>query len=175
MARVPREERELWHRATRDVAPLAGRPRQHPVERPRSATERPESGPFVRGNTGPKSVKVTAESPPIDSFAGVDRATADRVKRGRYEIEARLDLHGMTQEEAHRALRSFVLSSRTVGRRCVLVITGHGRLSGGVLKTAVPRWLAEPELRHHVLGIAPARPPHGGSGALYLLLRRPPA
>jgi DNA-nicking Smr family endonuclease len=53
-----------------------------------------------------------------------------------------------------------------------LVITGHGRSSGGILKSAVPRWLHEPDLRRDVLAIAPARPQHGGAGALYLLLRR---
>jgi len=66
-----------------------------------------------------------------------------------------------------------VAELRAAGKRCVLVITGHGRISGGVLKASVPRWLAEPELRRHVLAIAPAQPQHGGAGALYLLLRRP--
>ena len=80
----------------------------------------------------------------------------------------------MTQAEAYRALAGFVTGSRAAGRRCVLVITGHGRMSGGILKSAVPRWLHEPELRHHVLAIAPARPQHGGHGALYLLLRKSP-
>ena len=80
----------------------------------------------------------------------------------------------MTQAEAHRALFGFVAGSRTAGRRCVLVITGHGRIGGGVLKSAVPRWLHEPEMRRHVLAIAPARPEHGGAGALYVLLRRLP-
>ncbi|HEV2335387.1 MAG TPA: Smr/MutS family protein [Stellaceae bacterium] len=112
--------------------------------------------------------------PPLDRFAGVDRATAERLKRGRMRTEARLDLHGMTQAEAHRALAGFVARSRAGGRRCLLVITGHGRMSGGVLKTAVPRWLGEPDLRRHVLAIAPARPEEGGSGALYVLLRRLP-
>jgi DNA-nicking Smr family endonuclease len=111
---------------------------------------------------------------PLDRFAGVDRATAERVKRGRYPIEARLDLHGMTQAEAHRVLAGFVSLARAAGRRCLLVITGHGRASGGVLKAAVPRWLGEPELRHHVLAIAVARPGDGGTGALYVLLRRAP-
>ena len=110
--------------------------------------------------------------PPLDRFAGVDRATAERVKRGRYPVEGVLDLHGMTQAEAHRALTGFVARSRAAGRRCVLVVTGHGRISGGILKTAVPRWLGEPELRRHLLAIAPARPQHGGHGALYVLLRR---
>jgi DNA-nicking Smr family endonuclease len=110
--------------------------------------------------------------PPLDRFAGVDRATAERLKRGRYPVEASLDLHGMTQAEAHRALADFIPRSRAGGRRCLLVITGRGRMGGGILKAAVPRWLGEPELRRHVLAIAPAQPDAGGSGALYVLLRR---
>jgi len=136
-----------------------GRPRSKPPRHPRQANHR-------RNRPRPRY-------PPLDNFAGVDRATAERLKRGRRAIEARLDLHGMTQAEAHRALFGFVGGSRTAGRRCVLVITGHGRIGGGVLKSAVPRWLHEPELRRHVLAIAPARPQHGGTGAL--LCAAPPA
>ena len=110
--------------------------------------------------------------PSLDSLAGIDRANAERLKRGRHDIEARLDLHGLTQSEAHRALSGFVIDSQAAGRRCVLVITGRGRLGGGILRAAVPRWLAEPGLRRHLLGIAQAQPHHGGGGALYLLLRR---
>jgi DNA-nicking Smr family endonuclease len=122
--------------------------------------------------------------PPLASgFAGVDRATAERLKRGQHRIEAQLDLHGMTQAAAHRALTGFVAASREAGRRCVLVITGRGLPPGysdgspggeepGILRRAVPRWLDEPELRPHLLAIAPAQPRHGGAGALYLLLRR---
>lgn len=113
-----------------------------------------------------------APLPPLDRFAGLDRASAERLKRGRYPIEARLDLHGMTQAEAHRALHGFIAGSRSIGRRVVLVITGHGRASGGILKSAVPRWLNEPDLRRHVLAITPAQQRDGGAGALYLLLRK---
>ncbi|HJU15010.1 MAG TPA: Smr/MutS family protein, partial [Stellaceae bacterium] len=111
---------------------------------------------------------------PAPGFADVDRATAERVKRGRYPIEAQLDLHGMTQAAAHRALIGFVAASREAGRRCVLIITGRGLATGepGILRRAVPRWLDEPELRPYILTIAPAQPRHGGPGALYLLLRR---
>jgi DNA-nicking Smr family endonuclease len=111
---------------------------------------------------------------PLDRFAGIDRANAERLKRGLHRIEARLDLHGMTQAEAHGALCAFVAVSRTAGRRCVLVITGRGlgQSGPGVLKSLVPRWLEEPEVRRHVLAIAAAQPHHGGPGALYLLLRR---
>ncbi len=131
------------------------------------------AAPAASSNPPPQSTPPVP--PPLDNFAGVDRATAERLKRGRRAIEARLDLHGMTQAEAHRALFGFVGGARTAGRRCVLVITGHGRIGGGVLKSAVPRWLHEPELHRHVLAIAPARPQHGGTGALYVLLRRLPA
>jgi DNA-nicking Smr family endonuclease len=113
--------------------------------------------------------------PPLDRFAGIDRANAERLKRGLHRIEARLDLHGMTQAEAHGALSGFITGSRTAGRRCVLVITGRGlgQNGPGVLKSSVPRWLEEPELRRQILATAPAQPHHGGPGATYLLLRRP--
>jgi DNA-nicking Smr family endonuclease len=110
----------------------------------------------------------------LDRFAGIDRANAERLKRGLHRIEARLDLHGMTQVEAHRALAAFIGASRDAGRRCVLVITGRGLgpAGSGVLKSSVPRWLEDAELRRHVLAIAAAQPRHGGAGATYLLLRR---
>jgi DNA-nicking Smr family endonuclease len=135
-------------------------------EIPAAATDYP-----VRAAPLPPPPARTAP-PPLDTFAGLDRASAERLKRGRYPIEARLDLHGMTQAEAHRALNGFVAGSRALGRRVVLVITGHGRISGGVLKEAVPRWLNEPELRRHVLAMTSAQPRDGGTGALYLLLRK---
>ncbi len=72
--------------------------------------------------------------PPLDRQAGIDRASAERLRRGRTPIEARLDLHGMTQDEAHRALSGFVTRGRAAGRRCVLLVTGHGRISGGMLQ-----------------------------------------
>lgn len=126
---------------------------------------------------------VQAEKPPghaihpasaLDRFAGIDRANAERLKRGLHKIEARLDLHGLTQAEAHQALTGFIRASRDAGRRCVLVITGRGLSPNGpgVLKNAVPRWLEEPELRRQVLAIASAQPRHGGAGAAYVLLRR---
>jgi DNA-nicking Smr family endonuclease len=113
-------------------------------------------------------------TPPLDRFAGIDRANAERLKRGLHRIEARLDLHGMTQAEAHGVLSAFIAASRGAGRRCVLVITGRGlgQSGPGVLKSSVPRWLEEPEFRRHLLAIAPAQPHHGGPGATYLLLRR---
>jgi DNA-nicking Smr family endonuclease len=94
------------------------------------------------------------------------------LKRGKHKIEARLDLHGMTQQEAHHALARFIRAARSEGKRCVLVITGRGSVGGGVLRAAVPRWFEEPEFRPHLLAISTAQPRDGGAGALYVMLRR---
>ena len=114
--------------------------------------------------------------PPLapDASPGLDRRTAERFRGGGLPIEARLDLHGMTQEEAHRALDAFLARAARAEKRCVLVITGKGGRSsgGGVLRAAVPRWLNEAPNRARLLAFTPARPQHGGAGALYLLLKR---
>jgi len=152
----------LWQRAVRDVKPLV--PRALPAAVP-PRRETPVS---------PVAPAKAVMSQPIalDRFAGLDRANAERLKRGRQKVEARLDLHGLTQDEAHRALLGFIRAARAAGKRCVMVITGRGRLGSGVLRAAVPRWLDEAEFRPHLLAIATARPQDGGAGALYVMLRR---
>lgn len=107
-------------------------------------------------------------------LAGIDRRTAERLRRGKLPIEARLDLHGRFQDEAHHALNAFITGSAAAGRRVVLVITGKGRVSegGGVLRRSVPQWLRLPPCAVHVLAVMPAQPQHGGAGALYVMLRR---
>ncbi|MBL4740150.1 MAG: Smr/MutS family protein [Sneathiella sp.] len=116
---------------------------------------------------------------------GLDRNTSEKLRRGRMVIEGRVDLHGLTQKEAHPKLRSFLGSAHRNGKRCVLVITGKGSsiektddapfMAGGrkgVLREEVPKWLAAPDLRRLVLDYRMAQPKHGGEGALYILLRR---
>jgi DNA-nicking Smr family endonuclease len=167
MSNTARGDRRLWREAIRDVRPLPGR--RAPVSP--AVSQRADGG--SRGAEQTRA-NLPAASEALDSFAGIDRANAERLKRGLHKIEARLDLHGMTQPEAHRELAAFIRVSRDAGLRCVLVITGRGLgPSGpGVIKSSVPRWLEEPELRRHILAIAPAQPRHGGAGATYLLLRR---
>ena len=154
-------DRLLWRRAMHGVTPLPGR-----------AAPAPQPLPQVPATVTPGARPLRL--PPLDRFSGIDRANAERLKRGRHPIEARLDLHGMTEAQAHRALAAFIDSSHRAGRRCVLVITGRGLgASGlGVLRRAVPRWLDEARLRPQILAVAPAQPRDGGAGALYLLLRR---
>lgn len=122
------------------------------------------------------------KTPPLADF---DRKAVRRIRSGRIEIEARLDLHGMRQDEAHWALRSFLGGCQARGLRWVLVITGKGRAAGdhepaapvhlgegrGVLRRSVPRWLAEPDLRSLIVSYTTAALHHGGEGALYIQLR----
>lgn len=116
------------------------------------------------------------EAPPLsaDAFAGVDRRTVERMRRGKMPIDARLDLHGSYQDAAQAELNAFISSCAATGCRTVLVITGKGsvREGGGILRRRLPDWLNQPACRPHVLAFATARPEHGGSGAFYVLLRR---
>ncbi|MBY0430226.1 MAG: Smr/MutS family protein, partial [Rhodospirillales bacterium] len=105
---------------------------------------------------------------------GVDKRTGEKLRKGRMDIDGRVDLHGMSQEIAHGALIHLVGRGFDRGLRCLLVITGKGDRTGGegVLRRAVPRWLNEPGLREKVLSFSYAQPRDGGEGALYVLLKR---
>jgi DNA-nicking Smr family endonuclease len=111
----------------------------------------------------------------------MDRRRFDKLRRGRMDPEARLDLHGMTSERAHGALIAFILAAHASGLRLVLVITGKGRPGEpdalaphrhGVLRHSVPHWLNAPPLTGKVLQLAQAHQRHGGGGAFYVYLRR---
>lgn len=103
---------------------------------------------------------------------GADRRTIQRLRRGQLPVDGRLDLHGLTQSEAHERLASFLAVKQRQGARCVLVITGRGPRNGGVLRQMTPRWLDEQPNRDRVLAHTWAQTRHGGEGALYILLRR---
>ena len=91
-----------------------------------------------------------------------------RLRRGRVEPDARLDLHGLREAEAYRALQRFLIQARGEDARLVLVITGKG----GVLRNNLPRWLAEDAFREIVAGVSSAHLRHGGTGAFYVALKR---
>ena len=173
----------LWQAVTKDVKPIkrkAPTARPEPPAPPKSrkpggAAKKP--APATAPRPGAMAPPPAAPKPPELSHgraAGVDKRTVDRLRRGQIAIEAEIDLHGHTQEEAHRALQAFIAGQANAGRRCVRVVTGKGsfREGGGVLKTAVPRWLNEAPLREKVLAFSHARRDDGGEGALYVLLRR---
>ena len=127
-------------------------------------------------------------APASTALPPIERRQARRVAAGQTDIEARLDLHGMTQTAAHDRLTAFLLRAASAGLKLVLVITGKGGgLAGGrnaqqdygsarepgILRRNVPRWLEEPALRHLVVGFGSAARHHGGEGAYYIRLRRP--
>jgi len=102
----------------------------------------------------------------------LDWRTRTRLRRGQVDIDATIDLHGLTQTEAHRALNVFLQGAQDAGRRSVLVITGKGSRGEGVLRDSVPNWLnAEPN-RRMIRAFSHAAPKDGGLGALYVLLKR---
>ncbi len=168
----------LWDRITRDVAPLQGRrqPPPKPPPAPKKAVTPAARKPAAKPTPAAPPPAKRAELPELapGAPAGLDKRTAQRLKRGQLAIDGRIDLHGMTQAEAHGALSAYLERAQGASRRCVLVITGKGRVSenGGVLRTMAPRWLNAPANRARVLAIAPAQPKDGGAGALYVLLRR---
>ena len=201
------EDADLWARITRSIKPLAGRARLPEAERPQpaalSATQSaPGSRPAVKAKkTAPAALqprRAPASRPPAapqpaahrpPPAGTLNRRERQRMARGKVQIEARLDLHGMGIEQAHAALRAFLIDARRQGRRTVLVITGKGAsphsrhtLHGhdfwhaperaGKLRQLVPRWLGEAGLAEHVAGFQPAHPRHGGGGAFYIRLRR---
>ncbi len=168
---LTRAERDLWNVVTKKIEPLRAR-------RSDSAGDQPE--PKAKSITAPKqrASKVVEParpaSPPLESLG---RRMKQRVVRGREAIDARLDLHGMTQSEAHAALLHFLRNASTRQKKLVLVVTGKGARGGnererGVLRRQVPHWLALPEFRAFVIGFETAHVAHGGEGALYVRVRR---
>jgi DNA-nicking Smr family endonuclease len=161
------DEEILWEQATRDVKPLKKNEKKQGKPEPKMT---PAPKPTARSKDktpAPAPVKKVFASP--EPGRELDRRTAEKLRKGQMPIEARLDLHGLTQAKAHVALNEFILSASRAGRRCVLVITGKG---AGVLQTRVPEWLEEPALRPLILRSLPAQRRHGGAGALYVYLRR---
>jgi DNA-nicking Smr family endonuclease len=172
---VSEEEKALWRAVTRSVSPLRGRRKE--VE---PAADPPESKqkPTHRPSSPPPPVAVTQRpvpKPKEPALTLIDRRARQRLARGTHAIDARIDLHGRTQGEAHAALLHFLHRAQNNGAKMVLVITGKGGNRGGergVLERQVPMWLALPEFRGLVVGFGEAAVGHGGEGALYVRVRR---
>jgi DNA-nicking Smr family endonuclease len=174
------EERVLWESVAKQVKPLRKKPRAPKaqiaaVEEP-SVAVKPAASP--KSSPAARSAKVARpEKPPAPPLAPLGRRERSQLSRGRKEIDARLDLHGMTQTRAHRALLCFLQNASSDGFSFVLIITGKGRTVGpqserGVLRRQVPEWLNLPEFRALVVGFEEAHIGHGGEGALYVRIRR---
>jgi DNA-nicking Smr family endonuclease len=179
--KLSEEERTLWGRVTRSIAPLRrrplliepGEPAALPVKRNPFSSTRPQG---ATRHLAPAAKPLPQATPHLEPL---ERRHRQRLARGILPLDARIDLHGRTQSEAHSALLSFVRRAQADGARFVLVITGKGgprvdAFSGerGVLRRQVPQWLKLPELRPYVVGFEEAHVGHGGGGALYVQVKR---
>lgn len=187
-------DEDLWHHTAATIEPLKrGKPRVHlndgalsdpPKSKALSKPEKSQHLPAVKESAvepRPVASKTAARKTP--DLSAFDRNSARKIRIGRIEIEARVDLHGLRQSEAHGALRAFLFRCQSRGQRYVLVITGKGKTASssehsyggdgerGILKRNVPRWLEEPDVRTIVVSYTTAAIHHGGEGAIYVHLR----
>ena len=182
--KLSEEEHTLWGRVTRSVLPLRQKPMLVDLKVAKLESKaKPVGQPRVHSKTPPKPApkhtpRVESKVAPQAEPAPLDRRQKRRLARGAEPIDARIDLHGRTQSEAHVLLLSFLRAAQRDGAKFVLVITGKGlrrddhRSERGVLKRQVPLWLQLPEFRSYVVGFEQAHIGHGGEGALYVRLRR---
>jgi DNA-nicking Smr family endonuclease len=173
------DEHTLWHAVAKTTTPLKrgrrARGTVEPDDGAEAAMHRVPT-PVPVASTHPKQHRTNKPAAP-PALAPISRRDKAKLSRGRHDIDARIDLHGMTQARAHRALLAFLHRAHADGATFVLVITGKGRLGGeareqGVLRRQVPHWLALPEFRSIVVGYEQAHIGHGGEGALYVRVRR---
>ena len=196
------EEEDLWKKVAKGATPLGHprtklglsldddapiAPKAKPGAKPAKAPTpgvKPPIKPFSigqknRGQTGPQALLSGEEGP--RAAVRMDRRSYDRLKRGKLRPEGRLDLHGMTLDQAKPALTGFILNAHAAGKRLVLVITGKGKHREdtgpipervGVLKRQVPLWLGQAPLKSAILQISAAHVSHGGDGAYYVYLAR---
>ena len=172
------DEAALWHQVAQTVTPISNRMVPSPFP------EKPEPSSSTRRNPDAAATTPARKLPPMPSYtpsqsrtappagSGIDDRTARKVLKGQLQIDDRIDLHGMTQSQAHGRLVAFLHRCHGEGKRMVMVITGKGRLSGGILRQMVPHWLSEPQCAVYVSAFREAHVSHGGEGALYVRLRR---
>jgi DNA-nicking Smr family endonuclease len=170
------EERALWEGVAKEIKPLHKK-RSVKTEAASAEVETTAAAKAaVPPNPLPSDKIPRATKPITPPLAPLGRRARGQLSRGRKEIDARLDLHGMTQTRAHRELFGFLQRARSDGLTFVLVITGKGRAGAdperGVLRRQVPQWLSLPEFRSLVVGFEEAHVGHGGEGALYVRIRR---
>ena len=172
MRRLSAEDRLLWEEVGRTVTPLAKRkPAPERADEAGVAERQPPPAKTIRRVELP-AYQAPAQRPALKSVRQLDDKTARKLGKARLDIDGRIDLHGLPERRAHAGLLRFLESARRDDWRIVLVITGKGAASGGILRNAVPRWLHEPAFSALVSGYRQAHRTHGGEGALYVRIRR---
>jgi DNA-nicking Smr family endonuclease len=173
------EERALWEAVAHATKPLKKRPRLTKIAAPVAAEEiqKPATKAAASSKLRLEEAPAKRTKPEPPALASLGRRERSQLSRGIKDIDARIDLHGMTQARAHRALLGFLQRASDDGLSFVLIITGKGRTTAegserGVLRRQVPEWLGLAEFRSCVVGFEEAHIGHGGGGALYVRVRR---
>lgn len=179
------EDRRIWSRITGTVVPPRSRKparvtpgAEAPAHLPTAPADRPR--PLAKPSpvrSAPAVVVKPTEPRPVGSRPkpgpeDLEPRRKQRLSRERDPIEARIDLHGFGRFEAEDQLRGFLTACQARGLRSVLVITGQGRLGGGVIRASFADWMHSPGLRGVVSGFTVAHQRHGGNGAFYVTLKR---
>jgi DNA-nicking Smr family endonuclease len=176
-------EEELWSVAVDGAKPLADRsarvkPGPQPLSVPLAELD-PDLEVYDELRalvTGEVPFEIADSDEFIEGHArGLDPRVVRKLRRGEFAIQAHVDLHGLLKDEAKTELESFLAKARQQGRRCVLVVHGRGLHSKDqvpVLKEALKRWMHTARFSRHVLGFSSARAHDGGTGAIYVLLKR---
>ena len=184
---LTQEERSLWAEVARSIEPsrhrdAPGPPEAMPPDEPQSSREQRTILAAARPPV-PKPAPPKAPTPP--PLAAIEKRLRQKLSRGQRSVDAKIDLHGLRQDEAHAALQQFLARAHAGGAALVLVVTGkggrkpveergadYGEAPRGVLHRLVPIWLSDPSTRRFVIGFEPASQQHGGSGALYVRIRK---
>lgn len=173
------DDRILWGKVARTTRPMPGRKaEQDEFERAiaelAAEVERAKPPVSMKFESAPPSPPV--QKKPIGQHQPLEKPVKRKIAKGRLPLEARIDLHGLVQSEAHAMLLGFLVRAHERGLRHVLVITGKGSSLGseGALKRAVPMWFSKPDYRYLISSYEPAARHHGGDGALYVRLARTP-
>jgi len=186
MAKKPLDDDDLslWKRVAASVTPMLRR-RAASVEAPPPSLAKAPDGPAKKTGAMKTSPPAAAPSMPLVSsplqpanlddtgFGGISRSSARSIKTGRAGFTARIDLHGLSRDQAQLRLTGFLTEKAHAGHRHVLVITGKGVRGGGVIRRQFPEWISSPPLNELVIAYCQAQPKDGGDGAWYVNLRRP--
>lgn len=184
MAKKPLDDEDisLWSRVAASVTPILRRrmPASPPAEEVLAPAVKARKKKTSRGNTGQQVISSPRKAPPelqpadLDTagFGGISRSSARAIKSGQAGFTSRLDLHGLSRDQAYIRLVRFLTDSASTGHRHVLIITGKGARGGGVIRREFPGWITAPPLNGLVIAYCQAQPKDGGAGAWYVNLRR---
>lgn len=164
------EDKALWKQVMEDVVKLSRVKHLASSDIPKKTIEKQSIK-----SIGPAKIAQNIPVPESPLQKGIERRKAKKIKQGKVTIDGRIDLHGFTEAKAYEHLLHKIENAHQRGKRCVLVITGKGKDGKGILARRVPEWLAQPRIKEKIINISEALPQHGGSGALYVFLRKNPS